>query len=405
MPSSSSGSDSDNDGNVEWAERKTSANDDWLGMAVGATNSFGRDSFLSKRDAKLAVKREEDAKRDLVYKSRELNPFLSADRTTNVFVEKEAEKKPDDRPVRTSSSATLNVSGDHGVGWLQKAFDRVYQQAKEQNKSPEEVAAERWGSLDKLKQMLEEAKSKLRAAGGSSSSRGRSNYDSHRGHRDNRGRDNRDVERDRRREDRSKYYPRDERDFKKYGQRDSRDDRDDKGSDRRGHGDSYRDRDSARGPNPSNNTTKSRVDEDHEDSNRNMASKMRASLTKNKEIDRTASLSKSRDDEPKLLRVEVRETVKEEQNSSKVNKLSDAEKNALHAKIMKAQMLGNEELVKTLQAKLDYYNNPANQQSSGADGPSSSSGKSRDVEMVPKISEDNLTLNQMVSSTWFLAVD
>ncbi len=35
--------------------------------------------------------------------------------------------------------------GDGGLGWLKKAYQRAKEQAKEENKSLEEVAAERWG--------------------------------------------------------------------------------------------------------------------------------------------------------------------------------------------------------------------------------------------------------------------
>ncbi|XP_059161086.1 CWF19-like protein 2 [Physella acuta] len=78
---------------------------------------------------------------------RELNPYWK-DGGTGL---------PDSRQdVKVPSSGT----GDGGVAWLRKAYSRCKQQAEDEGRSLEEVAAERWGSLKKLESMLEEAEKK-----------------------------------------------------------------------------------------------------------------------------------------------------------------------------------------------------------------------------------------------------
>jgi hypothetical protein len=48
-----------------------------------------------------------------------------------------------DKP--SSSTSTAAAVGDGGLGWLKRAYQRAKEQAKEESKSLEEVAAERWG--------------------------------------------------------------------------------------------------------------------------------------------------------------------------------------------------------------------------------------------------------------------
>jgi hypothetical protein len=70
--------------------------------------------------------------------ARELNPYWK-DGGTGV---------PDAAPSHTPSpspSTPAFISGDGGLSWLLKALDRCKQQALDENKSLEEVAAERYG--------------------------------------------------------------------------------------------------------------------------------------------------------------------------------------------------------------------------------------------------------------------
>ena len=57
----------------------------------------------------------------------------------------------------TSSSTKHRSTGDGGHSWLLRAFKRAIEQAKESGKSLESIAAERWGSLEKLYSLLQSA--------------------------------------------------------------------------------------------------------------------------------------------------------------------------------------------------------------------------------------------------------
>nr|CAD7410868.1 unnamed protein product [Timema poppensis] len=76
--------------------------------------------------------------------------------------------------------------GDRGADWLRRALRRAEEQAQEQGRSLEEVAAERWGSLQKLRNMLATAEQRSgRSEGGPTpraEGRGRGRQD----HRDSR---------------------------------------------------------------------------------------------------------------------------------------------------------------------------------------------------------------------------
>lgn len=49
-------------------------------------------------------------------------------------------------PVQeTSKPKQLPSVGDGGLNWLRKAYKRVHEQAREEGKSVEEIAAQRWG--------------------------------------------------------------------------------------------------------------------------------------------------------------------------------------------------------------------------------------------------------------------
>ncbi|PVD27441.1 hypothetical protein C0Q70_12600 [Pomacea canaliculata] len=78
---------------------------------------------------------------------RELNPYWK-DGGTGL---------PEIKPT-TSGLQGLTGAGDGGLSWLLKAYERCEQQAKKEGRQLEDVAAERYGSLKKLQAMIEEAK-------------------------------------------------------------------------------------------------------------------------------------------------------------------------------------------------------------------------------------------------------
>ncbi|KAL8573036.1 hypothetical protein ACOMHN_010466 [Nucella lapillus] len=73
--------------------------------------------------------------------TRELNPYWKEGGTG----------LPENRPAQTDSPS---MSGDGGLSWLRKAHERCQQQAKEEGRSLEDVAAERYRSLEKLTSMI-----------------------------------------------------------------------------------------------------------------------------------------------------------------------------------------------------------------------------------------------------------
>ena len=68
---------------------------------------------------------------------RELNPYWK-DGGTGL---------PEEDPkIRKGSSASSAIAGDGGVSWLQKAYQRCVERAKEEGLSLEDVAAEQYGA-------------------------------------------------------------------------------------------------------------------------------------------------------------------------------------------------------------------------------------------------------------------
>lgn len=61
------------------------------------------------------------------------------------------------REKSSSLSDRKSLSGDGGHSWLLRAYKRVLEQAKDSGRSVEEIAVERWGSLEKLHSLLRSA--------------------------------------------------------------------------------------------------------------------------------------------------------------------------------------------------------------------------------------------------------
>ncbi|KAJ1522720.1 hypothetical protein ONE63_001880 [Megalurothrips usitatus] len=165
--SSSSSSDSEGSGN-EWVEKvaetpskppaaapvastsSASQRDEWM-TAPCMFACVTREQLRAAKEPNEKKKKEEAAKYMLDrpgQTGRELNPFW-ADNGTGLPSEKPP--KPD------SLSLNANTVGDQGVSWLRRALQRAKEQAAETGRSLEEVAAERWGSLGKLEELLSEA--------------------------------------------------------------------------------------------------------------------------------------------------------------------------------------------------------------------------------------------------------
>ncbi len=80
-----------------------------------------------------------------VQRRRELNPNLRGG---------DSDSKP------SSSSSSSKRIGDGGASWLRRAFKRAEEQARAQGKTIEEVAEQRWGSIENFNRMLAKAEGK-----------------------------------------------------------------------------------------------------------------------------------------------------------------------------------------------------------------------------------------------------
>lgn len=111
----------------------------------------------SSREKK--VKKDDEKKKTCILdkpgqNSRELNPHWKNGGTG----------LPEDEIKKTDSKFM-------DAGWLRKSLQRAKEQAAEEGKTLEEISANRWGSLDKIKSMIEDAERKSRHSSASFSSR------------------------------------------------------------------------------------------------------------------------------------------------------------------------------------------------------------------------------------------
>ncbi|XP_018052966.1 PREDICTED: CWF19-like protein 2 isoform X2 [Atta colombica] len=147
---SSSSSKSDDSAKFEWVERK--AEDQVVDCRV-QENQIKREEwmnvesfipYLSKPNVKLQELKEKDKEIFLNkpgQSNRELNPYWKAG----------GDGLPQNNPDRFDNPKILDVN------WLKKSLRRVEEQALRDNKCLEEVAAERWGSLETIQTMIVEA--------------------------------------------------------------------------------------------------------------------------------------------------------------------------------------------------------------------------------------------------------
>jgi len=121
--------------------------DNWMEMPLLSSIAGQSTSRAEIREEKELKRREEAKKAEQKPGShvRELNPFW-----------KDGGKGlPEEKP--TSEVKPKAVAGDGGKSWLRRAYKRAVEQAAEEGRSLEEVAAERWGSLDRIHSMLRTA--------------------------------------------------------------------------------------------------------------------------------------------------------------------------------------------------------------------------------------------------------
>lgn len=120
--------------------------DSWMEMPTLSTITGQATSQADIRKEKERKKREEAKKLEQKPGEhvRELNPFWK-DGGKGLPKEEGAEVKP------------KTVVGDGGKSWLRRAYKRAVEQATEEGRPLEEVATERWGSLERIHSMLKSA--------------------------------------------------------------------------------------------------------------------------------------------------------------------------------------------------------------------------------------------------------
>ena len=154
--SSSSSSSSESDAEDEWVEKPSvSTNkspvrqqrESWMDFGLMAqVSAMSRNSEPSKKSQKTIdreLKEEEHRKESL---KRELNPNIR--REHNLPVERSSSREEREKSDQQRAPTPA------GNSWIERAYHRIKEQAEREGKSVEEVAKERWGSLDKFKSLL-----------------------------------------------------------------------------------------------------------------------------------------------------------------------------------------------------------------------------------------------------------
>ncbi|KAK7495124.1 hypothetical protein BaRGS_00013534 [Batillaria attramentaria] len=307
--------------------------------------------------------------------SRELNPYWKGGGTG----------LPENKP--TAAATPPVAAGDGGLSWLRKAYDRCKQQAKDEGRSLEDIAAERYGSLEKLESMIREAEgTRGQQKGGNYSGRG--------GYTQRPSRDER-----RRPRSRSRSPPhRDSRDRAKNSDRDDwrRDDdrrsgRDDRNGDRRRRGSDSDDGETKRDRRPRDNYGSSSSHDSHREGDRradrprfmrpredggdereaprsrrtfmkpgddpdggqrvSSSSSLKGRFARPVDSDEEGDSSSSSDSSSSESEVEEQAPSRDE--APPVRILSEDEMNALGAKILRAELMGDEDLAQQLKTQLE----------------------------------------------------
>lgn len=156
---SSSSSASEADESHEWTERTAPVADDFKPRIYGPR--LERESWMTvetpfAQSIAHSIKDADHPKNELIDKPGqhrlELNPYWKDGGTG---LPKELSPKND---------VLDSMTGDAGLGWLHKAMQRCIEMAKEENRTVEEVVAERHGSLEALQNRIDAAEAKSKSS-------------------------------------------------------------------------------------------------------------------------------------------------------------------------------------------------------------------------------------------------
>ncbi|XP_022241343.1 CWF19-like protein 2 isoform X1 [Limulus polyphemus] len=118
----------------------TEKREEWMDLSPSAIPTVNSDEFREKKRLEKKKKNKELITEKQDYKVRELNPYWKHGGTG--------------LPQEETAETTRHQTGDAGLSWLRRAYRRIKEKAQEENRSMEDVAAERWGSLERLESML-----------------------------------------------------------------------------------------------------------------------------------------------------------------------------------------------------------------------------------------------------------
>ena len=114
---------------------------EWMTMPLGASVGMKR----RLEESVIAIEEEEKKKKEATIGQHplELNPYW----------------KNGGRglPDQSNSSSSATVTGDGGRSWLLRSYKRALERSEDEGTSMEEIAKQRWGSLQNLYSLLEEA--------------------------------------------------------------------------------------------------------------------------------------------------------------------------------------------------------------------------------------------------------
>ncbi|XP_071951636.1 CWF19-like protein 2 [Antedon mediterranea] len=378
-------------------EPQQSQRDDWM-----------KDSFDMNTYTRKDLRKDKDVEKEKEKKERKsvLDNPGQCKNELNPFWKNGGSGLPEENPNKTSTTNVPKKSRDGGVWWLKQSYKRAVEQSDDSGKAVDDILAERFGSAEKYYKMLAEAEGSLDQQRGNQQGHRNQNRD---GRYDGRTDDRRDRyddgrTRHRDRNDNRGRHENTERDKNEYkdeerSSRRSRDPHDDRrsGSDRR----HERDRDDKREEKYDNRDRKSRFLKPGD-----MSSKRKpmfrkpgegigeeSSYQRHKEITKTTPSQNWRDkafrkpsDEtekakdrkvPSPVASSSKESKREYSNSGSssssedgsgsgssdseerspspppVRILTEQEMNQLGAKILRAELMGNEEQAAKLKAELE----------------------------------------------------
>ena len=345
------------------SDDKTQERDSFL--EFGLMNTYSKTDLSRDKVTKKDIKRMEEEENNKVAASRELNPALRAQAGLS-------------QAADTSKPRHGGGAGDGGLTWLLKAFKRAEDQASEGGISIEDIAEKRWGSLETYLDMVSKARDKAdyidrkvhndldrietqygmmgsKSSNGpvrdDNKSRNREVKRSRSRSRDRRRSRSRSKERRKKRSRSRSFERRKERRRSRSRSRDRRRERSRSRSNERpamkfvrpGEKISSSSYSSSASRNDGAGSWKSssRRDQEREEMKRRMDKK-------EEELKRRNSSSESESDKEEPMEGEEREKAEEP-----VKLLTESELNSLAAKIVKAEIMGNDDLAAEIKAKLD----------------------------------------------------